>query len=376
MKKNYLLTPGPTPVPNEVLLAMARPIIHHRTSQFKEVLKEVGEGLRYVLKTENDVFIFTSSGTGAMEAAVCNLLSAGDKAIVVRGGKFGERFGELCEAYKILPVYIDVEWGRPVDPRAIKKTLDENPDVKAVFATLCETSTGIVNDIEEIAGIVGKTKAVLVTDAVSGLASDNLETDKWVVDVVVAGSQKGLMIPPGLSFVSISRKAWDYIERSTSSKYYFDLKMAKKSHDKSDTPFTPAVTLIIGLQASLRLIKEEGIENILIRHKKNAEAIREAAKAMGLRLFSKERPSNAVTAVSVPEGVDGDKLVKTMRDEYGVGIAGGQAQLKGKIFRIATMGAIRQHDLIVCISCLEKVLAEVGYDFERGAGLKTLQRFF
>lgn len=376
MIKNYLLTPGPTPVPPEALLAMAKPIIHHRTPQFQQILKEAEEGLKYVFQTKGEVLIFTSSGTGAMEGAVANILSPGDKAITVQGGKFGERWTELCQAYGAEAIVIDVEWGKAVDTKEIERQLSKHKDVKAVYTTLCETSTGVVTDIKAIAEVTKKTNAVLVVDAISGLGAVECRTDEWGIDVVVAGSQKGLMIPPGLAFASVSQKAWALVEQSKCPKYYFDFKEAKKAIAKTDTPYTPALTLIIGLNEALKTIKQETLEKIMSRHKKMAKAIREAASALGLELYSKTASSDAVTAINVPQGIDGEKLVKTMRDEYGVGIAGGQADLKGKVFRIASMGYMNQFDVIVAISCLEIVLSKMGYNFELGAGISAAQKVF
>ena len=370
--KNYLLTPGPTPVPPEALEAMARPIIHHRTPQFQAILKEVEENLKYVFQTKNDVLIFASSGTGAMEGAVSNLLSEGDKVIVVRAGKFGERWGEICEAFKVEFIPIDVESGKTVNPDEIRKILDEGR-IKAVYTTLCETSTGVREDIEAIAKITKDYPCVLVVDAISGLGSIDIKTDEWGVDVVVTGSQKGLMVPPGLAFVSLSQKAWDLAKKSTLPKYYFDFTAYKKAWEKEDTPFTPAVNLIIGLNEALKRIKNEGLANLLKRNAKCAYALRKAMTALGLELFAPKDYSDAVTAVKVPAGIDGEKLVKTMRDKYGVGIAGGQAELKGKIFRIATMGYITQDDIKVCIGTLETVLAEMGYKLEKGKGVKVIE---
>ncbi len=374
MQKNYLLTPGPTPVAPEALKAMARPIIHHRTPQFQAILKEVEEDLKYVFQTKNHVLIFSSSGTGAMEGTVSNLLSPGDKAIVARGGKFGERWSELCDAYGIDFIPIDVEWGKKVDPQDIKKILEKEKDkIKAVYVTLCETSTGVTTDIEAISKITKDFQAVLVVDAISALGAVPIKTDEWGIDVVVSGSQKGLMIPPGLSFVSLSQKAWELAKKSTLPKYYFNILSYKKSIEKNDTPYTPAVNLIIGLNEALKRIKKDGLENMLNRHKLHAKAVRESVKVLGLELFAPDAYSDAVTAVKVPEGIDGAKLVKTMRDKYGVAIAGGQAQLKGKIFRIATMGYITGDDLKIGIETLETVLSEMGYKFEKGSGVKTLE---
>ena len=376
MKKEYLLTPGPTPVPPAALEAMARPIIHHRTSGYQKIFQEVTELLKYVFKTKNDVLTFTSSGTGAMEAAVVNIMSSGDKALVVRGGKFGERFAEICQAYGIETENIDVKWGEAVNPNLIAEALDRNGDISSVFTTLCETSTGVVNDVEAIARIVKRHKAVLVVDAISGLAGDNLETDKWGVDIVVGASQKGLMIPPGLAFVSVSKKAWEKIEKSTLPRYYFDFSRTKKSLEKFNSPFTPAISLMIALRQVLRLIKEQGIDRILANNKRLARGVRAAVKSLRLELLAPGSPADTVTAVKVPEGVDGLALVKILREKHGITIAGGQASLKGKIFRIAHLGYITEFDLITGISGLEMVLGELGYRFKLGAGVVAAEEVF
>ena len=376
MRKNYLLTPGPTPLPPQVCEAMARPIIHHRTPQFQAILKEVSDGLKYVFETKNDVFILASSGTGAMEAAVVNILSPGDTAIAVQGGKFGERWTEICQSYGINAEIINVEWGRAVEPKEIEKKLKANPKIKAIFTTLCETSTGVVVDIEAIGKVVKDTPAVLVVDAISGLGAIPMSCDAWSCDMVVSGSQKGLMLPPGLGFISISPKAFKLMESSKCPKYYFDLKEAKKALDKNDTPYTPAISLVIALNEALKMMKQDGLENIFLRHKKMAEATRQAMQALGLELFAPTASSDVVTAVKVPSGIDGEKLVKTMRDTYGVTIAGGQSELKGKVFRIAHMGFIEEFDIILGISCLEKVLKQMGYKFDFGAGVKAAQEIF
>ena len=376
MKKNLLLTPGPTPLPPKVCDALGRPIIHHRTPQFQAILKEALEGLRYVFQTKHDVFILAASGTGAMEAAVANLLSPGDTAITVQGGKFGERWAELCKAYNLNAEIIDVQWGKAVDPQEIKRRLEANPKIKAVFTTLCETSTGVTTDIEAIGKIVGNTDAVLVVDAISGLGAVDIKTDDWNCDAVISGSQKGLMLPPGLAFISLSPKAYKLVEGSKTPRYYFDLRLAKKALDKTDTAFTPAITLIIALNEALRMIKEQGLKNLFLRHKKMAEATKAAVKALGMELLAPEAASDAVTAVKVPEGVDGSKLVKIMRDDNGVTIAGGQGELKGKIFRIAHMGYIQDKDIITGITILEKVLRELGYNFHPGIGIKAAEEVF
>lgn len=376
MRKNYLLTPGPTPLPPEVLEAMSRPIIHHRTPQFQSILKEATEGLKYVFQTKNEVFILASSGTGAMEAAVINLLSPGDTALVIQGGKFGERWTEICKAYGINAEIIDVEWGKAVEAAEIEKRLKASPKIKAVFSTLCETSTGVANDIEAIGKVIKDTCAVLVIDAISGLGAIDLKSDAWFCDIVVSGSQKGLMLPPGLGFISVSPKAWKLIDASKSPRYYFDLKEAKNALEKNDTPFTPAITLIIALCEALKMIKQDGLDKVFARHKKMADATRAAVGALGLKLFAPTASSDVVTAVAAPSGIDAEKLVKTMRDTYGITIAGGQAELKGKVFRIAHMGFIEEFDIIAGISCLEKVLKQMGYAFELGAGVKAAQEAF
>ncbi|MCP4650938.1 MAG: alanine--glyoxylate aminotransferase family protein [PVC group bacterium] len=375
MKKTSLLTPGPTPVPPRVLLAMAAPIIHHRTPQFRAILKEMYENLQYVFQTSNPVFPLACSGTGAMEATVANLLSPGDKAICVQGGKFAERWSEICKVYGINTVLIDVEWGDIVSPGVIAKTLEENEDAKVVFTTLCETSTGVVTDIAAIAQVLKGKDTVLVTDAISALGGMELQTDKWGIDVVVAGSQKGLMTPPGLGLCSVSEKAWKLVEDSNSPRYYFDFRIARKAYDKSNTPYTSAITLCIGLNEALRMIREETLEKVLQRHEQLAVAVRAAMQALGLKLFAKY-PANVVTAVCVPEGIDGVELVKVMRDAYGVSIAGGQAQLEGKIFRIGQLGFMNEFDIITGISCLEIVLKKMGYKFEAGKGVGAAEEIF
>ncbi len=377
MRKNYLLTPGPTPLPPQVCEAMSRPIIHHRTPQFQAELKEAEEGLKYVFQTVNDVFILASSGTGAMESSVVNLLSPGDTVITVEAGKFGERWTEICKAYGITCEVIQVPWGKAVDPADIAAKIKASGNkIKAVFVTLCETSTGVVQDIQKIGAVVKDTAAVLVVDAISGLGAIPLSTDAWFCDVVVSGSQKGLMLPPGLGFISISAKAWKLVENSKCPRYYFDLIKAKKALDKTDTAFTPAITLIIALNEALRIMKQDTMEKIFLRHKKMADATRAAVAALGLKLLAPDAASDVVTAVKLPEGIEGEKLVKTMRDTYGITMAGGQDALKGKLVRIAHMGYIEEFDIIAGIACLEKVLSQMGYKFPLGAGVKAAEEVF
>ncbi len=374
MRKPLLLTPGPTQIPEDVLLSMAEPIIHHRTEEFRRIFDEVSSNLKYVFQTKNLVFIFSSSGTGAMETSVTNFLSKGDKVIVVIGGKFGERWSEICKMYGIEVIPIEVNWDEAVEPQKIAKALKhEAQRIKAVYTTLCETSTGVVNDIESIARIVKETNAILIVDAISGLGACELKTDEWGVDVIVAGSQKGLMIPPGLGFISVSEKAWQKHSQAKLPRYYFDLAKAKEALAESNTPFTASVTLILALNRALLHIKSEGLENALKRHAQLAEVTREALCALGLKLFTASASSNAVTSVYSPEGINSQKLVKLMREKYGVAIAGGQGELKGKIFRIAHLGHVQDFDIIKGISALEKALKDLGYKFELGCGVKKAQ---
>jgi len=377
MKRNLLLTPGPTQIPADICAILGKPIIHHRTPQFQEELKAALEGLQYVFQTKSDVYLIPASGTGAMEAAVCNLLSPGDKVITVEGGKFGERWTELCQAYGVEAKVIQVEWGKAVQPEKIQEVLAANKDIKAVFTTLNETSTGVVADIKKIAEVVKPTGAVLAVDAISGLGVIDLQTDNWAVDVVVSASHKGFMLPPGLAFLSVSDKAWALVEESKSPRYYFDLRKARKALAKTDTAFTPAIGIVIALNESLRKFKAAGLENLFAHYARLAKGTQEAAKALGLTLFPDVSCiSNVLTVINLPEEIDGGKVVKIMRDTHGVSVAGGQAQLKGKIIRIAHMGCIDEYDILTGISCLEKVLKELGYQFNLGAGLTAAQKVF
>ncbi|MGA2090903.1 MAG: alanine--glyoxylate aminotransferase family protein, partial [Endomicrobiales bacterium] len=350
MKKHYLLTPGPTPIPPSVALKEALPIIHHRTSEFSAIFVDVSEGLKYIFQTKNDVFMMASSGTGAMESSVVNLLSPGDSALVASCGNFGERWTKLLEAYGIKPTVISVEWGKVVSPEAIAAALKADPKIKAVYTTFTETSTGVTNDIAAIGKIVSATSAVLVVDAISGLGGEKFLTDEWSVDVVVSGSQKGLMLAPGLAFVSVSSKAWKYVEEAKLPRFYWDWRKMKKSLSTQETPFTPAITLIIALQESIRMIREKGIENVWKDCAVLAKAARAGMKALGLELFG-DRPCEVVTSARVPSGVEGGKIVKLLREEYGISIAGGQGALKGKIIRFAHMGYIGKADLLVGFAC-------------------------
>jgi len=373
MRKDYLLTPGPSAVPPEVLLSMARPVIHHRTPQFMSILKEAHERAKRVLLTKNELAILTSSGTGAMEAAVANLAAPGRKALTIDGGKFGERWGELCDAFGFERRTIKVEWGKAVDPADVAHALEEDSDIAAVFATQCETSTGTLHDVKALGEVVRGTNAALVVDAISSAGACELRTDEWGLDVLCIGSQKGLMLPPGLALITVSAKAKALVKAAPSKRaYYFDLLKALASAAKNDTPYTPALTLIIALNAALTRMEEEGVEEIFKRHTLLARAVRAGTKALGLALFSTS-PSDSVTAVKVPDGVDGEALVKRLRDVHGVVMAGGQAELKGKIVRIATMGYCGRYDVAIAMAALEMGLAEAGRKVELGAGVRAAE---
>lgn len=369
--KMYLMTPGPTPVAPETQLAMAQPIIHHRSPQFMEILGKVREDLKYLFQTEQEVLIFTATGTGAMEGAVVNTLSAGDTALVVDGGKFGERWTELCNVYGVKVERLAVEWGRAADPKRVAQMLDANPAIKAVFVQANETSTGVAHPVKELAALT-KTRpgAILVVDAISALGGYPLPMDEWGIDVLVAGSQKAMMLPPGLAFAALSPKAWEFTKTAKLPKYYFDFTKALKSAQKNQTPYTSAVSFILGLQEVLTKIRQVGLEKIFAHNRRLSLATKAAMQAMGLQLYAKEYPSDVVTAVESP--VDGQKVVAELRKK-GIWIAGGQAQAKGKIFRIAHMGFIDTVDLLGTIGGLEEVLNQLGYKVQPGVGLKAAQ---
>jgi len=369
MQKRYLLAPGPTAIPPEVLLKMAEPIIHHRNPMFEEVLEEVRQNLKYLFGTKNEVLIFASSGTGAMEGAVTNMLSPGDKAICVRSGKFGERWSNICKAYGVETVNIDLPWGDDLDPGLIEKALKENPGIKAVYMQATETSTGVRFPVKDVANIVKNyPETILVVDGITGVGVFELPMDEWGIDILVGGSQKALMLPPGLAFAGVSNKAWEFNKTSKIPKFYFNWQKELSNLQKNQTNFTPAISLIIGLRESLRMIKAEGLENIYKKFEILSYATREAAKALGLKIFAKT-PSPAVTAIVAPEGIDGQAIYKTMWKKYGVTGAGGQDQLKGKIFRIATLGYADKYDVITAIAALEFTLRDLGYKFQIGTGV-------
>ena len=368
MLKRRLLAPGPTPVPEEGLLRQAQPIYHHRTPRFRKLLAEVLDLLNYVYRTENDTLLFVSAGTGGMEAAVTNLLAPQDAALVVEGGKFGERWRELCQAYQRPLVTLEVEWGRSVTPGALAAALAEHPEVTAVFTQFCETSTGALTDIAAISPVVHEAGALLVVDGISAVGAVEFRSDDWAVDLLVVGSQKALMAPPGLATVTVSAEAWQRIEANPVRGYYFDLVRNRKVLETYDPVFTPAITLLEALAVGLRALKAEGIERVWERHRALADGVRAGVRAMRLELFA-ERPSDSLTAISLPETVDGNEVVKMLREEEGITIAGGQAKLKGKICRIAHMGYMDGYDCLVALAALERVLRRLGVEVPTGAGV-------
>ncbi len=376
MNKYRLFAPGPTPVSEATSLAMAQPIVHHRTSSFEKVVAEVREGLKWLFQTKNEVILHASSGTGGMEGAIVNTLSRGDKAIVVDGGKFGERWWKICKAYGIEADIIKVNWGDPVSPSEIKSRLDRG-GYRAVLVQASESSTGTYHPIEEIAALTkGRDDCLCVVDAISALGAMNLPMDRWGIDIMIAGSQKALGLPPGLAMVGVSDKAWRFAEGANLPRFYFDFQREKKNLEANTTAFTPAISLVTGLAQVLREFRQEGLENLFARHARLAGATRDAMKALGLKLFSKS-PVNSLTAVCAPEGIDGQKVFKILQTKYNLTIAGGQDAAKGKIFRIAHLGYFDDLDMITVVGAVELVLAELGHKFELGSGvgacLKTLR---
>ena len=368
--KKYVFTPGPVPVPSEVLVEMAKPIIHHRTAEFENIFEEVRNGLKYIYQTKEEVFVLASSGTGAMEAAIVNTLSNGDKVLVVNGGKFGERWGKISKAYGLEVEEIVVKWGTAVDPRLIKETLDNDSSIRAVLIQASETSTGIKHPTDEIAKITNQRDGViLIVDGITGVGVFPLNFDELGIDVLVGGSQKAFMLPPGLAFIALSQKAWKFNETSDLPNFYFDLKAALKSADKNTTPWTPAVTLILGLAEILKRFRAEGLENLHKRHENLSHASREALKAMNVELFAKESHSTALTVGVAPESIGAGPIIKRLKDNFGMTIAGGQDQAKGKIFRFSHIGDIEASDTIAIISAIESTLKALGHDFKFGAGV-------
>jgi aspartate aminotransferase-like enzyme len=383
--KQRLFTPGPTPIPEEVLSALSRPIIHHRQADFKEIFLRTCENLKYLFQTKEDVLTLTASGTGAMEAAVVNLLSTGDSAIYVDGGKFGQRWGQILKKYGVTPLEIRVEWGSALDPDTIKQNLVRHPESKAIFLTHSETSTGTAVDLKRIAQVVRETsEALIVVDGISSVGALEVHMDAWGIDVLLTGSQKGLMLPPGLSFIAFSRRAREAVRTSGLPKFYFDLARAWKTLKETQTPWTPAISLIVGLDVALQMIHQEGLPNVWVRHDRLARAVRRGSTALGLEIFSKS-PSNSVTAIQMPQGIDAEALRTQLRKKHGVIVAGGQDHLKGKVIRIAHLGYFDELDIVAVVAALGMAVQECvgqsdidalffaksGRKFDLGAGVEA-----
>jgi serine---pyruvate transaminase len=374
--KQYLMTAGPTPVPPAVSQAMATPMLYHRAPAFVELYERVLRKLPPVFRTSNDVLTFAASGTGGLESAAANLVRPGTKALTCAAGKFGERWIELGEAYGGDLVRYEPGWGARLEPAEIDRLLTENAGVEVVFATLSETSTGIVHDVQAIAEVTNRHGAILAVDAVSGLGATELRQDEWGIDVVVAGSQKALMCPPGLGFASVSQRALDYVAERPGGRYYFDWTRTANSQRKGDSPFTPAVGLFLGLDVALDMIEEEGLDNVMARHQLLARATRAGAAGIGLELFGDpDERSTVVTAIELPETIDGAKVPGALR-KLGITANGGQNQLKGRILRIAHCGYFGAFDILTSLAGLEMVLQQLGADVELGAGVAAAQRVF
>jgi len=371
--KKYLLAPGPVPVPPNVLNAMAAPIIHHRSPDFVELFAEVKEGLQHFYQTEQPVLILGATGTGGMEGSVTNFLSPGDKALVVNGGKFGERWTKICTAYGIQVTEIKVTWGESVDVAQVEAALKADPAIKAVYVQASETSTGTAHDVKAIAALTRGRDTLTVVDAITALGVIDMPMDAWGLDVVVSGSQKGYMLPPGLAFVGVSEKAWGFQRTAKCPRFYFDFAKEKKALEGNQTAYTPAVSLIVGLKEVLKMVREEGLQNLFARHARLAEATREGMRAAGLTLFPTGTPSTAVTAVNAPEGIDGQDIYKTLRTRFGVTAAGGQDHLKGKIFRIAHLGYADTFDTITAVAATEMAIAALGGKVNLGAGVRRAE---
>lgn len=361
--KHNLRTPGPTPCPEEVLSAVAGSMINHRGPEFLELIYRVTENLKKVFATEGRMYILSASGTGALEAAVVNFLSPGDKVLAVSIGYFGDRFSEAARVYGAQVTKLDFEWGSAANPDAIRVALKRDPEIKAVLVTHNETSTGVTNDLESIAKIVkNESNALLLVDAISSLSGIPLPTDKWCCDVVCTASQKGMMVPPGLAFISVSQKAWEARGQAKMPRYYFDLGLAQEYLTRGQTPWTPVVSLFYGLDVALNMLLGEGMEAVFLRQSHIAQFTRQGIRDLGLELLvDGPRASNMVTAVKVPMGVDGSQLSKIMRDDHSVVIAGGQGNLQGKIFRIGHMGLVKKEDISEVLTALEQTLPRVGF---------------
>ncbi len=360
-----LMIPGPTPVPEQVLLALAKSPIGHRSGDFSKIMADVTAKLQWLHQTQNEVLILTVSGTGAMEAGIINFLSKGDRVLVGENGKFGERWGDVCDAYGINAERIKAEWGQPLDPEVFRAKLeaDTNKEIKAVIITHSETSTGVVNDLETINRYVkAHGKALIIVDAVTSLGAMNVPMDTWELDVVASGSQKGYMIPPGLGFVAVGAKAWEAYATADLPRYYLDLGKARKDAKKNSTPFTTSVNMVVALQVALKMMEAEGLASIFARHVRHRNATRAAAKALGLGLLADDSCGSAsITAIAPPDGLDAEKIRSTIKKHFDIVIAGGQDHLNGKIFRVGHLGFVSDRDILTAVSALEGTLKILGY---------------
>jgi aspartate aminotransferase-like enzyme len=379
MDDTLLMIPGPTNVPKRVLDAMSQPIVNHRGPIFGEILEDTTAMMSEVFQTDNQSYLLTGSGTSGMEAAVANIVEKGDKILNVVGGKFGERFQQITEAFGGESIEVTVPWGQAADPEEIKRVLDENDDIKAVTMVHNESSTAVVNPIQEVGKIMKDYDSLFVVDTVSSLAGDNVKVDDFGLDICLTGSQKCLAAPPGVAAITINDDAWDVINKTNSSSYYLNMKKYFKSGNKSpaETPYTPSVSLVYAMQEALTIVLEEGLDARIKRHHVSAEATREAAKALGLDLFAKEGAySNTLTAINIPEGITDSNLRGTMRNKYKIELAGGQDHLKGNVFRIGHMGMTGLPELAMTFACLEMTFKELGLDVELGSGVSALEEVF
>jgi aspartate aminotransferase-like enzyme len=367
--KSFLLAPGPTPVPPEVLAAMSLPIIHHRTPQFGAVLAEVQDGLRELFGTTGDVLVLAASGTGAMESSITNLLSAGDEAIVVNAGKFGERWTKICQAFGVRVHEIPVPWGQAVTVEAVRAALDAHPHARALYLQASETSTCVQHPVAAIAAITRERPTLLVVDGITAVGVIDLPMDRLGIDVLITGSQKALMLPPGLAVLALSERAWQATERGTLPRFYFDLRKERKGVAERSTAWTPAISLMQGLRVALELMRREGWTDVYARHDRLARATRAGAVALGLPLLAPDAPSTAATAVYLPASVDGGAFVRYVRDTMHVTFAGGQDQLKGKIVRVAHLGYVGTFDVVTGLAALELALQHFGVPVEFGRGI-------
>ncbi|MBR0471943.1 MAG: alanine--glyoxylate aminotransferase family protein [Methanosphaera sp.] len=374
MEDILLMIPGPTTVPKRVLDAMAQPITNHRGAAYGEILDETTAMLSEVFQTDNKSYLLTGSGTSAMEAAIANIVEKGDKVINVVGGKFGERLQQLTEVFGGESIEVTVPWGQAADPAEIKRVVEENDDAKALTMIHNESSTAVVNPIKEVGEIMKDHDTLFVVDTVSSLAGDTVKVDEYGLDICLSGSQKCLAAPPGMSMLTLSDDAWNVVDKVESPTYYLDMKKMRKSGAKSQTPYTPSVSMTYAMNEALSMVLEEGLDARIKRHHTGAEATREAAKALGLELFAREGDySNTLTGIKMPEGVTDKQLRGTMRDKYQIELAGGQDHLSGNIFRIGHMGITGLQELAMTFTCLEMTLKEFGFDFEAGAGVAALQ---